>query len=67
MAKYPFRRALITGASAGIGEQFVHELGKAGIPCVLVARREERLFDLAEKYPGCEVLTADLLDRKSVV
>ena len=60
MAKYPFRRALITGASAGIGEQFAHELGKARIPCVLVARREERLVDLAAKYPGCEVLTADL-------
>jgi len=66
MTTYPFRRALITGASAGIGEQFVHLLGRSGVPCVLVARRRERLEHLAAKYPNCEVLVADLFSAEGI-
>ncbi len=58
--KYPFTRALITGASSGIGAEFAHILGAAGVPCVLVARREERLREIAATYPGTQVLVADL-------
>lgn len=60
MSALPFRRALVTGASAGIGERFAHILGAAGIPCVVVARRGDRLRELAERYAGFEVLEADL-------
>ena len=60
MTGYPFRRALVTGASAGIGEQFAHILGEAGVACVVVARRGDRLRELAARYPGFEVLEADL-------
>lgn len=60
MPGYPFRRALVTGASAGIGEQFARILGDAGVPCVVVARRGDRLAELADRYPGFEVLEADL-------
>ena len=45
----PFRSALVTGASSGIGEAIAHELGRAGIPTVVVARREDRLQQLVEK------------------
>ena len=38
----------------------VHLFGKAGVPTVLVARREARLRKIAAMYPGFEVLTADL-------
>ncbi len=60
MTKAPFSHALVTGASSGIGEAIAHNLGKAGVGMVLVARRKERLDGLAARYPNVEVLAADL-------
>jgi short-subunit dehydrogenase len=62
MTTYPFTSALLTGASSGIGESMAHLLGQAGVPTVLVARRTDRLDELAARYAGFEVLTADLTD-----
>jgi uncharacterized protein len=59
-ATYPFTSALITGASSGIGEAMVRHLGEAGIPQVIVARRVDRLHELAAGYQEVEVLAADL-------
>jgi short-subunit dehydrogenase len=41
--------ALITGASSGLGADFARELASRGCNCVLVARRENRLRELAEE------------------
>lgn len=39
--------ALVTGASAGIGAEFVRALAREGVSVALTARREERLVELA--------------------
>ena len=59
--------ALITGASAGIGEEFARQLSERGNDVVLVARDRARLETLAKEIEAgghgrAEVLAADLTD-----
>ena len=52
---------VITGASSGIGREFAKALAAKGCRLILVARREERMRELAtELGVPCEVLAADL-------
>jgi NADP-dependent 3-hydroxy acid dehydrogenase YdfG len=53
---------LITGAGAGIGAAIAQVLSARGDELFLVARNDERVVDLRERYPGCRTLVADLSD-----
>ena len=60
-----YHRALVTGASSGIGTAIAHEYAKRGVDVVLAARREDRLQEIADEISaehdvGTEVLVADL-------
>ncbi|MGQ4514275.1 SDR family NAD(P)-dependent oxidoreductase [Streptomyces sp. DW26H14] len=53
--------ALITGASSGIGRSFARLLAARGLDVVLVARRRERLEELADTIRGAHRVEATVL------
>ncbi len=60
-------KALITGASSGIGASIAKRLSAMGYETVLVARREDRLISLSKELPSpSEVVAADLCDLDAV-
>lgn len=66
----PRRVALVTGASAGIGESFAAHLASRGFDLVITARRLEALRSVAERLQeehgvNCRVIPADLTDPES--
>jgi short-subunit dehydrogenase len=69
-APAPDRTAIVTGASSGIGTELARGLARRGHGVTLVARREDRLRDLAEELAKAhevraEVIAADLTDENS--
>ena len=63
--------ALVTGASAGIGEEYAKQLASQGFDLVLTARRKDRLDSLAEKLGDkhgtkIEVIEGDLFESSDV-
>ena len=62
----PDRRvAVVTGASSGIGEATARTLAGLGFHVVCLARREERIADLAAELDGTAVV-ADVTDGESI-
>lgn len=59
------RIAVVTGASSGFGAETARGLAARGYRCVLLARREDRLRQLAGEIDG-EVEVCDVSDRSAV-
>lgn len=63
----PGSTCLVTGASSGIGADLAREFAARDYGVTLVARREERLHDLAEELTGdyrvrAETIGCDVTD-----
>ena len=57
---------LVTGASAGLGTEFARACATRGDEVVLVARRKDRLDEIAREIGGkAHVITADLSEREA--
>lgn len=63
----PFKRALITGASSGLGSSLAKLLHQKKIPLILTGRDEKRLREIAQECEA-EWVCLDLLkDRKKLI
>ena len=62
------KKAVVIGASSGIGREIASGLIRKGWKVGIVARREELLKSLAEESPGCgvEIQIVDITEEKSV-
>ena len=60
-------RALITGASNGMGLEFAKKLNELGYDLILVSRNEKKLKEIKDSLKGeIEIISTDLSDEKNL-
>ena len=59
-------KALITGATSGIGKCIAENLSKKGWELILTGRNEKMLKKLQKKLGNTQIITADLSDKKEI-
>jgi len=65
--RYEGMRALVTGASSGMGYEMAKILDTMGIEVIITGRREDRLHALADELSHCgKIIIADISDRGEV-
>ncbi len=69
--KYIDKTVLVTGASSGIGKEFVHQFHNLGANVILVARRKELIEEIAnnlndEREYSARFITCDLTKEKDI-
>lgn len=61
------KTAFVTGASSGLGEQFVRILSGAGARVILVARRLDKLKNLASQLDNSVAVEMDVSNKEQVI
>jgi NADP-dependent 3-hydroxy acid dehydrogenase YdfG len=63
-----YRVAVVTGASAGIGEAVCEKFAAEGFKLILVARRKERLEEISKKLKNtkCHIIACDIRDKAAL-
>ncbi len=62
MSQFDQQRAIVVGASRGVGREIVRQLVAAGAQVLALGRNESALATLAREIPGTQTLVADMQD-----
>lgn len=60
-------KALVTGASSGIGKEIAIYLSKLGHEVILVAKNEEKLIKISKKIPNSTYVVCDLSNKDECI